>query len=117
MTELIINNIAPIMFVSLIALLLLGYPVSFSLAACGIGYGLIGAQHVETFKKHDDMQFVGVCDAYEPRVEAGLKACGNPDAKGYKDFRDLLARCGLCVEAERASYLGFLRICRCRMRR
>lgn len=42
MTEFIINNIAPIMFVSLIVLLLLGYPVSFSLAACGIGYGLVG---------------------------------------------------------------------------
>ena len=56
-----------------------------------IGYGLIGAQHVETFKKHSDMQFVGVCDVYEPRVEAGLNACGNPKAKGYKDFRDLLA--------------------------
>ena len=56
-----------------------------------IGYGLIGAQHVETFKKHSDMQFAGVCDAYEPRVEAGLKACGNSSAKGYKDFRELLA--------------------------
>ncbi|MEJ2125627.1 MAG: TRAP transporter large permease subunit [Alphaproteobacteria bacterium] len=42
MTEFIIENIAPIMFISLIVLLLLGYPVSFSLAACGIGYGLIG---------------------------------------------------------------------------
>jgi len=28
------------------------------------------------------------------------------------DFRNLLARCGLCVEAERAFYLGLLRICR-----
>ncbi len=56
-----------------------------------IGYGLIGAQHVETFKKHGDMQFVAVCDAYKPRVEAGLAACGNPAAKGYSDFRELLA--------------------------
>jgi ubiquinone/menaquinone biosynthesis C-methylase UbiE len=32
------------------------------------------------------------------------------------DFRDLLARCGLSLEAERTSYLGLLRVCRCRPR-
>ena len=32
------------------------------------------------------------------------------------DFRDLLARCGLSLEAERTCYLGLLRVCRCRPR-
>ena len=35
-------NIAPIMFVAMIFFLLSGYPVAFSLAACGIVFGLIG---------------------------------------------------------------------------
>ena len=35
-------NIAPVMFVAMIIFLLLGYPVAFSLAACGIVFGLIG---------------------------------------------------------------------------
>lgn len=35
-------NIAPVMFVAMIIFLLLGYPVAFSLAACGIFFGLIG---------------------------------------------------------------------------
>lgn len=32
------------------------------------------------------------------------------------DFRDLLSRCGIRLEAERSSYLGCLRVCRCRPR-
>ncbi|MCP5116485.1 MAG: Gfo/Idh/MocA family oxidoreductase, partial [bacterium] len=55
-----------------------------------IGYGLIGAQHVETFKQHKDMEFTGICDVYKPRVEAGLAACGSSTAKGYSNFRELL---------------------------
>ena len=35
-------NIAPVMFVAMIIFLLLGYPVAFSLAACGIVFGLVG---------------------------------------------------------------------------
>jgi TRAP-type mannitol/chloroaromatic compound transport system permease large subunit len=42
MTGFLIANIAPLMFVSLIVVLLLGYPVAFSLAAVGIGYALLG---------------------------------------------------------------------------
>ena len=42
MTAFLIANIAPLMFVSLIVVLLLGYPVAFSLAAVGIGYALLG---------------------------------------------------------------------------
>ncbi|HXU55779.1 MAG TPA: TRAP transporter large permease subunit [Casimicrobiaceae bacterium] len=42
MSAFLIANIAPLMFVSLIVVLLLGYPVAFSLAAVGIGYALLG---------------------------------------------------------------------------
>jgi tripartite ATP-independent transporter DctM subunit len=42
MTAFLIANIAPLMFVSLIVVLLIGYPVAFSLAAVGIAYALLG---------------------------------------------------------------------------
>jgi TRAP-type mannitol/chloroaromatic compound transport system permease large subunit len=42
MIELIATNMAPIMFVSLIAFLLMGYPVAFSLAANGLVFFAIG---------------------------------------------------------------------------
>jgi tripartite ATP-independent transporter DctM subunit len=42
MIELITANMAPLMFASLIVVLLIGYPVAFSLAAVGIFYGLAG---------------------------------------------------------------------------
>ena len=44
MTAFLIHNMAPIMFASLVVLLLLGYPVAFSLAATGLGFGLIGIE-------------------------------------------------------------------------
>ena len=40
--EIIINNMPPIMFLTLIGFLLLGFPVAFSLAANGILYCLLG---------------------------------------------------------------------------
>src|SRR4051794_3285782 len=42
MSAFLIANIAPLMFLSLIVVLLLGYPVAFSLAAVGIAYALVG---------------------------------------------------------------------------
>lgn len=42
LTELVRNNMAPIMFASMILFLLIGYPVAFSLAACGMIFGLLG---------------------------------------------------------------------------
>jgi tripartite ATP-independent transporter DctM subunit len=42
MTEFLIANIAPIMFGSLVLLLLIGFPVAFALGANGILWGLIG---------------------------------------------------------------------------
>src|SRR5438132_11159939 len=41
MTAMLIANLAPIMFAALVVLLLLGYPVAFSLAANGLFFGLI----------------------------------------------------------------------------
>ena len=35
-------NIAPIMFVGLIVFMLVGFPVAFSLGACGLVFGTIG---------------------------------------------------------------------------
>ena len=42
MTAFLIANIAPLMFLSLVVVLLLGYPVAFSLAAVGIAYAILG---------------------------------------------------------------------------
>ena len=40
----IIANIAPIMFGALVVFLLIGFPVAFSLAACGLVFGFIGVE-------------------------------------------------------------------------
>ena len=42
--QFLINNIAPIMFAGLIIFLLLGFPVAFSLGACGLFFGFIGVE-------------------------------------------------------------------------
>ena len=44
MTQFLIHNMAPLMFVGLFAFLLMGYPVAFALAANGIVFGLIGIE-------------------------------------------------------------------------
>src|SRR4051794_6077894 len=38
------SNMAPIMFASLIVFLLFGYPVAFSLGACGLFFGIVGVE-------------------------------------------------------------------------
>jgi len=42
--ELLTANFAPFMFAGLILFLLLGFPVAFSLGACGLFFGLIGIE-------------------------------------------------------------------------
>jgi tripartite ATP-independent transporter DctM subunit len=42
MTAFLIHNMAPLMFASLIVVLLIGYPAAFSLAAVGLIFGLLG---------------------------------------------------------------------------
>src|SRR3982750_4604541 len=44
MMELITHNLAPIMFAGLIVFMLVGFPVAFSLGACGLFFGLIGIE-------------------------------------------------------------------------
>ena len=44
MSAFLIANMAPIMFASLVVVLLLGYPVAFSLAAIGLIYAFVGIQ-------------------------------------------------------------------------
>lgn len=44
MMDLFVANMAPVMFASLIAFLLLGFPVAFALAANGMVFGLIGVE-------------------------------------------------------------------------
>ena len=44
MTAFLIENMAPIMFVSLVVFLLAGYPVAFSLSAVGLFYALVGIE-------------------------------------------------------------------------
>ncbi len=44
MTQFLAQNMAPIMFASLIVVLLLGYPVAFSLAAIGMFYFIVGVE-------------------------------------------------------------------------
>ena len=44
MTSFLIANMAPLMFGALVILLLLGYPVAFSLAANGLLFGLVGIE-------------------------------------------------------------------------
>ena len=54
-----------------------------------IGFGLIGKQHVADFKKFKDVDLVGLCDTYKPRVQEGVEYMANPNAKGYSDFRKM----------------------------
>jgi GntP family gluconate:H+ symporter len=42
--QFLVNNIAPIMFGGLIVFLLLGFPVAFSLGACGLFFGFVGVE-------------------------------------------------------------------------
>jgi TRAP-type mannitol/chloroaromatic compound transport system permease large subunit len=44
MVDFLISNMAPLMFIALVAVLLLGYPVSFSLAFVGLAFALLGIE-------------------------------------------------------------------------
>ena len=44
MSALIIANMAPLMFASLVLVLLLGYPVAFALAFNGLAWGIVGIE-------------------------------------------------------------------------
>ncbi|MDQ7990311.1 MAG: TRAP transporter large permease subunit [Candidatus Dactylopiibacterium sp.] len=44
MTAFLVENMAPLMFGAMIVFLLLGYPVAFALAACGVFFGVLGIE-------------------------------------------------------------------------
>ncbi len=44
MTAFLVANMAPIMFGMLVLFLLIGYPVAFSLGACGLAFGFLGVE-------------------------------------------------------------------------
>lgn len=44
MVEFIVANFAPVMFAGLVVFLLLGFPVAFSLGACGLFFAFVGIE-------------------------------------------------------------------------
>jgi predicted dehydrogenase len=54
-----------------------------------IGFGLIGKQHIADLKKFKDVELLGMCDVYKPRLEEGLAYMESPNARGYSDFRKM----------------------------
>jgi len=55
-----------------------------------IGCGLIGAQHVFDFKNQKDVDMVAMAEAYQPRLDEGVAACGGGRTKAHRDFRKML---------------------------
>jgi predicted dehydrogenase len=55
-----------------------------------IGYGLISKTHIQGWRTYKDVDILGLCDVYKPRVQEGLAYTQNPNCKGYSDFRKML---------------------------
>src|ERR1041384_6537003 len=64
-------------------------PPSEVLTRAVIGTGGMGMGHVKEMKKA--CKLLALCDVDSKHLETALQAAG-PDAKGYKDFREVLAR-------------------------
>ena len=76
MTQFLINNMAPLMFASLIVVMLFGYPVAFALAASGIffGLGLGGTVHDGLQDPTDpDKKALGSRILFHIPIEIGLR--------------------------------------------
>ena len=101
MTAILIHNMAPIMFGSLVLFLLLGYPAAFSLGAVGLIYALIGIElglFVPDFLQALPERVYGVMSisrARAPRIPVRSRrrpqllrcALGNPSLeKWWKNF-------------------------------
>ncbi len=54
-----------------------------------IGFGLIGKQHLNGFRIYKDVDVLGICDTYKPRIQEGVAYAQNPNCKGYQDFRKM----------------------------
>lgn len=59
-----------------------------------IGVGGRGMSHVADFSAQPDVRIAAICDVYEPHLKAALAQVG-AGAKGYSDFRQLLAQSDL----------------------
>ena len=64
-------------------------PPSETLTKAVIGVGGMGRDHLKDI--NPDSKLLAICDVDSKHLEAGLKA-GGPDVKGYRDFREVLAR-------------------------
>jgi predicted dehydrogenase len=56
-----------------------------------IGLGTRGWDLIRYTGAIPEAKVVALCDVYAPHLARGLEACGNPEAKQYKDYHDLLA--------------------------
>lgn len=56
-----------------------------------IGLGTRGWDLIRYTGAIPEAKVVAVCDVYDGHLARGFDACGNPDAKRYKDYHDLLA--------------------------
>ncbi len=54
-----------------------------------IGFGLISKTHIQGWRTYKDVDILGLCDVYKPRVQEGLAYTRNPNCKGYSDFRKM----------------------------
>lgn len=58
-----------------------------------IGCGGIGnGKHLESLKKNENVEVVAFCDIIEERAKKSAEKYGNPDARVYKDYKELLAK-------------------------
>ena len=56
-----------------------------------IGAGNRGAYTATAIAKDPRVKVVAICDVVEDTITAARKRIGNPDAKGYKNYQDVLA--------------------------
>jgi myo-inositol 2-dehydrogenase / D-chiro-inositol 1-dehydrogenase len=91
--EFLKTSIAAFATVSLVPSRVLGRagetPPSETLTKAVIGVGGMGRGHLKDI--NPTSKLLAICDVDAKHLEAGLKASG-PDVKGYRDFREVLAR-------------------------
>ena len=54
-----------------------------------IGSGGNGRALLQRFRREPDVRIAGVCDVYEPNLEAGLSVAG-PGAKAWRNYKQVL---------------------------
>lgn len=62
----------------------------------GFGWGMQGPHNISQFMNQKDVQVVAICDLDQQHLQKGVDAVNNrysnKDCKGYKDFREVMAR-------------------------